>query len=493
MATVDLHSSGNHSLSHGHPNSLKERLSRGASFPRIRVSAWWTMLMCSVVALGTSSYLAYTAFTSSPVAGCGGGSLFDCSHVLHSRWSKVGGMPVSVPAILTHVSVISLLLFQPISVFWNRVRWGILGVVALTAGGAAIWFIGLQVFALGHLCPYCMVAHAAGLVLATTFLFTRPAQTPSLRYLGSFAAAGLAAMITLQVATEPAPTFEVIDHSAHPTTFEAPGAADTPGTFEAPGMFEAPATGESASGGEIEGLFAPPESVSVNRKADELLERMSIVRPSQIAMALINPASLIFTEVTAATDAAPKTAEILGGVRLATKDWPLVGKPDAEMVLVEMFDYTCPHCQRTHESLKAAQEHFGDRLAVITLPVPLDGRCNPAIQNTNAMHREACDLAKLAVAVWIVDREKFADFHSYVFESKPTLSQATSHASKLVDEAKLKSTMSGPTPSEYIQKHVQLYQRAGSGTIPKLLFPKTTTVGAVESSQAMIRLIDQHL
>ncbi|WP_047816312.1 vitamin K epoxide reductase family protein [Rhodopirellula islandica] len=451
------------------------------------------MLACSMVALGTSSYLAFTAFTSSPVAGCGGGSLFDCSHVLHSRWSKVGALPVSVPAILTHLSVISLLLFRPISVFWKRIRWGALGVVALTAGGAAIWFIGLQVFALGHLCPYCMVAHVAGIVLAGTFLYSRPAQAPPLRLLCSVAAVGLAAMITLQVATEPAPTFEVIDHSAQPAMFEAPGTVESPGTFEAPGVFEAPASGESAQGGEIEGLFAAPESVSTNREATEWLDQVASFDPSRLAMALIYPASLLTSEVAAEPDQTPKTAEILGGVRLATKDWPLIGKPDAEMVLVEMFDYTCPHCQRTHESLEAAQEHFGDRLAVIVLPVPLDGRCNPAIQSTNAMHREACDLAKLAVAVWIVDREKFAEFHSYMFESKPTLAQATSHASQLVDDAKLKSTMSSPTPTEYIQKHVQLYQRAGSGTIPKLLFPKTTTVGAVESSQAMIRLIEQHL
>lgn len=488
MATVDLHSSVNR-----YPqSSLRWRMPTSGAVPRIRVTAWWTMLACSVIALGTSSYLAYSSFTSSPVAGCSGGSVFDCGHVLHSRWSKVATVPVSVPAILTHISVIALLLFRPISLTWRRVRSGALGVAALTAGGAALWFLGLQVFALGHLCPYCIVAHIAGLVLAGTYLYSRPIHAPSLRYIGTAAAAGLAVLITLQVATEPPPTFEVIEHSAQPATFSAPSAGESSETFAAPGVFEAPSGDASAKGKAIDGLFAPPESVSINNEATRVINQITNFDPARFAMAIVNPAALLSAEVDAATDA-PKTAEILGGVRLTTKDWPLVGKPDAEMVFVEMFDYTCPHCQRTHESLKAAEKHFGDRLAVIMLPVPLDGQCNPEIKSTHASHREACDLAKLAVAVWMVDREKFADFHSYMFESKPNYSQALSHASKMVDEAKLKSTLSGPTPTEYIQKHVQLYQRAGAGTIPKLLFPKTTTVGAVESSQSMIRLIEQHL
>nr|WP_236626108.1 vitamin K epoxide reductase family protein [Rhodopirellula baltica] len=488
MATVDLHSSVNR-----HPQSpLNWRMPTSGAVPRIRVTAWWTMLACSVIALGTSSYLAYTSFTSSPVAGCSGGSVFDCGHVLHSRWSKVATVPVSVPAILTHLSVISLLLFRPISLFWKRVRSGALGVAALTAGGAALWFLGLQIFALGHLCPYCMVAHIAGLVLAGTYLFSRPTHAPSLRYIAPAAAAGLAVLITLQVATEPPPTFEVIEHTAQPATFSAPGASDGSETFAAPGVFEAPAGDASAKGEVIDGLFAPPDSVSNINEANRLLSLIAEFDAARFAMAMVNPASLLSAEVDSASDT-PKTAEILGGVRLTTKDWPLVGKPDAEMVFVEMFDYTCPHCQRTHESLKAAEQHFGDRLAVIMLPVPLDGQCNPEIKSTHASHREACDLAKLAVAVWLVDREKFADFHSFLFESKSNYSQALSHASKMVDEAKLKSIVSGPTPTEYIQKHVQLYQRAGAGTIPKLLFPKTTTVGAVESSQSMIRLIEQHL
>ncbi|MCC9644905.1 thioredoxin domain-containing protein [Rhodopirellula sp. JC740] len=490
MATADYHSSASHALPNLQNTAANWRGSRstGVNWRSIRWNVKWLMIACSVVALASSSYLAWSSFTSSPVAGCSGGELFDCGHVLHSRWSKVASIPVSVPAILTHVAMISLLLLRPTSATWKKVRWGAIGVVALTAGGAALWFLGLQVFALGHLCPYCMVAHFAGLILAGAFLYARPLQTPSLRWLGAISAAGLFTMIGLQLAAETPETFEVIEYTESSEVFAAPGAA--------------PAESDAGDDAGTNELFAPPSSVSsLNEQREpeklvsDVIATVSNFDAGAFAMAMVNPATLLSAEVTAETsaEAEPKTAQILGGVRLSTKDWPLIGNPEADMVFVEMFDYTCPHCQRTHAALEAAREHFGDRLAVMAFPVPLDGQCNPAIKSTGAMHREACDLAKLAVAVWMVDREKFGEFHAYLFESKPNHSQALSQASKLVDEAKLKSTLAGKTPSEYIAKHIQLYQRAGSGTIPKLLFPKTTTVGAVESSQSMIRLIEQNL
>ncbi|WP_407652701.1 vitamin K epoxide reductase family protein [Aporhodopirellula aestuarii] len=429
------------------------------------------MLTCSTIAIATSIYLAWSALTLSPVAGCSGGSVFDCHHVLHSRWSKVLGVPVSVPAIATHACVIGLLLVRPSSVRWQRLRWSGIGLASLAAGGAAIWFIGLQIFALGHLCPYCLVAHVAGLVLAGVFLWSHPVKASVLRWIAGGASAALAVLITLQVNSEPPQTFETIEHGAAPTIESDSGLSEE-------------ATEEE--------FFAPPPSVSLQHQMDETLASWNIPDLSRLTLALANPATLVYGDVGASQAESAKTVQILGGVKLSTKDWPLIGSPDAEIVFVEMFDYTCPHCQRTHASLKAAKEHFGDRLAVIVLPVPLDGKCNPTVQSTHASHAESCELAKLAVAVWMSDREKFAEFHNYLFESKPNYSQAVSHAASLVGKSKLDGILQGSVPGEYVKRHVQLYQKAGAGTIPKLLFSRTTTVGAVESPQTMIQLINQN-
>ena len=66
----------------------------------------YTIAIPSTVALVISAYLAYATFTMSDVAGCGGGSIFDCGHVLHSKWSKAAGIPVSVFAFITHATLI---------------------------------------------------------------------------------------------------------------------------------------------------------------------------------------------------------------------------------------------------------------------------------------------------------------------------------------------------------------------------------------------------
>ncbi|WP_286177970.1 vitamin K epoxide reductase family protein [Rhodopirellula sp. JC639] len=440
--------------------------------------AWWTMLLSSAVAMLTSGYLAWSSLTSSPVAGCSGGSVFDCSHVLHSRWSSVLSVPVSIPAVVTHAVVLSLLLSRPPTDSMQSVRWNAVGLTSLTAGAAAIWFVGLQIFALGQLCPYCLVAHAAGLVLAGVFLWRLPITGRALRWNASAAVLSVAALAALQLGTEPPPTYEVIDHADGPAAVESSTGAvnDAEGDLFAP---PASATTQTSS-------IQPAAAVWVADWTTELTGALT---------AIANPAMLLGGQVTGPGQSEPQrtTASVLGGVKLATTEWPLIGKPDAEMVFVELFDYTCPHCQQTHRSLSEAKKHFGDRLAVITLPVPLDGKCNPTIRSTHASHQEACEIAKLAIAVWTVDKDKFAQFHDYLFESTPNHVTAKSKAATIVDRDELEKVLRGPVPADYLQRHVALYQKAGAGKIPKLLFPKTSTVGAVGSPQTMIQLIQQNL
>ena len=88
------------------------------SFSKMKIAiAWWSMFACSATALASSCYLAWASLTSSAVAGCDGGSVFDCSHVLHSRWSNVMSIPVSIPAIAIHITVLTMLLLKGISPF----------------------------------------------------------------------------------------------------------------------------------------------------------------------------------------------------------------------------------------------------------------------------------------------------------------------------------------------------------------------------------------
>jgi len=73
-----------------------------------------------------------------------------------------------------------------------------------------------------------------------------------------------------------------------------------------------------------------------------------------------------------------------GQVSLDIRHWPLLGKPDAKYVFVEMFDYTCPYCRATHQAVRGAIEHLGDDLAIIALPVPLDSACNRTVLRSSS-------------------------------------------------------------------------------------------------------------
>ena len=431
---------------------------------------WWVMLIASVVALGTSGYLAWSSFTASPVAGCDGGSLFNCEHVLHSRWSTVLSLPVSVPALALYATVISLLLWNPASESASRTRWAILGAASLTAGLAAIWFVALQVFSLNHLCPYCLVAHSCGIVLAATFLWNRPITSAGLKWSAGFAGLSLFGLIALQSMNAEPETFEVIEY---PDAVPAQVGTSVTSPIEPPG----------------EVLFESPVA-SLDADSKQLANQLGRELESVVAM-LVNPAALLTLQVTEPASQ-PRTVSILNGMKLDPASWPLLGKPDAQLVLVEMFDYTCPHCRQTHQTIEQVRKQYGDRLAVVTLPVPLDGKCNPTIRSTHASHRESCELAKLAIAVWLTNRSQFDGFHNYLFDAQPGYAQAMAKAKTTVDGEKLDQHLRSTLPADFIKQHITLYQKAGAGTIPKFLFPKATTVGAIESSDAMTRLSNQH-
>src|SRR5262249_44394149 len=156
-----------------------------------RPFTWFLRLLCCV-ALGITGYLVITALRAGEVAGCSGGAVWDCGVALHSRWAKVLTLPVSVPAFgLYTVVLIALAFCRPgVSKSGLRVAWSIVTVGAVAAGLAAVWFIGLQVFAVGHLCVYCISAHLCGLAMCAAILWKMPMGGRSTVRLASVGAFG---------------------------------------------------------------------------------------------------------------------------------------------------------------------------------------------------------------------------------------------------------------------------------------------------------------
>jgi uncharacterized membrane protein/protein-disulfide isomerase len=500
-------------------------------------SVVWVIRGLAVVALGVSSYLAWTALTMGEVYGCGSGTVFDCGHVLTSRWSKWFGIPVSIPAMALWGSILAVLAFARTR-FANSMQhwiWSTVTLGGFAAGIAAIWFIILQVFVIEHLCTYCLVAHSCGLILAGLMLWMHPAGKRWTSLMAAPAVAGATVLAVGQVLSPIPQTyvverFETAESDATVPNGDMTETEDSGELIEAPGEFFGPPGEFFAPPSDAVSVDEPGPSSEVGKRADEASGDSAVAAANLL---LINSAGwlprhvlsdVLFASPVAAMQesnesgagsqedrtegegqevdkdvpATAKPKERLVSVQgkkfvLNTRQWPLIGEPDARYVFVEMLDYTCPHCRHTHRAVKGACKRFGNDLAIVVLPVPLNRACNSAASGGG--HTGACELGILAVAVWRIDRSKFAQFHDWLMEGgrSRTPSEARRRAEQLVGTSVLKAEMDKKVAAAYIKRHVDLYRRVGAGSVPKLMFPNATMTGEVSSTTTLCNRIEREL
>lgn len=140
----------------------------------------WVRGLLAIAILG-AGYLAWVAIHNGPVAGCSPGS--GCDKVLQSRWAYWLNMPVSVPAVLVYVALLiaTVLMEKRTSPDDQRGAWAAIIGLSVMVAGAAVWFVGLQMFVIEAFCKYCLAAHACGFAAAILCLRNIPlANDPNL-------------------------------------------------------------------------------------------------------------------------------------------------------------------------------------------------------------------------------------------------------------------------------------------------------------------------
>ena len=121
-------------------------------------------------AIALDVLLAWHSFSGSPLAGCGG--FEGCDAVLASSWGYLLGLPISIPALLTHLLLFALsFTFEPPTSGLPRFAAIFLSGLILIA---AAWFVFVQAGILGHFCRLCLTDHALGCFGALIFLTTLP-------------------------------------------------------------------------------------------------------------------------------------------------------------------------------------------------------------------------------------------------------------------------------------------------------------------------------
>jgi uncharacterized membrane protein/protein-disulfide isomerase len=455
--------------------------------PLVRPLVLWVMRLAALVAACVSGYIMTISFAGSESVGCGSG--FDCDEVLNSRWATWFGISVAVPGLSLYVSLLGTLAFAGPLVPENvrRTAWTISLWLSTLAGAAALWFFGLQLFVVGEFCSWCLTVHMCGLGLAALAVFTRRQSWARLHGAAAVALSGIAVLAVGQIFGPQVnkPQLQRIAASDHRSPTATNG--------------RKPVTAQRLT---LDDLYpqprdpiedAPPDDDSDDDVAEPTIDDDPPPPPSPDDLALPDD----FPDEEPDDVAQPASVErrtrvvsvFRGKALVDVYQHPVLGSPEAPHVVVKLFDYTCPHCREMHEHLQEARREFGNRLSVVMCPVPLNKQCNPHMQVDNPKHAQACDLARLALAVWQADPAKFEEFDAWLFSSPlpPNATMAREKAVALVGEAQLSAELFSEELRDRLAVGPKLYKLLGTGTVPKLLLPTGMLVGPGEGTAAVVQ------
>ena len=181
---------------------------------------------------------------------------------------------------------------------------------------------------------------------------------------------------------------------------------------------------------------------------------------------------------------------------------PMIGSPDAHYVVIVLFDYQCPHCQKLHLMLNEVVRRFSGKLAFALCPTPLNTQCNPYILRDVDEFKNSCELAKIGLAVWVARRDAFSDFEDWMFtfESGDTwrprsLESARAKAVEFVGQKKFDSVLADPWIEQYIQTCIRFYGQTvqGGGGIPKLIFGSHWVIPEPNNADGLVTILRKSL
>jgi uncharacterized membrane protein len=443
-----------------------------SSRPAIPATPAWLFLVRALLAVAIigAGYLAWVSIHNGPVAGCGPES--GCNKVLQSRWAYWLDVPVSVPALLVYLALLgaTVLLQKRPAPDDERGSWAAIIVMSVIVAGAALWFVGLQVFVIKAFCKFCMTAHACGFIAALLSLKHIPlAQDPTtpmwatgsgkrgvprtaLALLGSIGLAGVVVLAGGQLLVQK--KLNVVKDLRPKTGKGAKGTAGSAAAKDTNYLALAAALAAQAP--------QPPSP-----------------HPRLVAPRLLSLYSNAFL--------------------LKLDQVPLMGSPDASNLIVSLFDYTCPHCRSLHPILLETQRLFSNRLAIVSLPMPTSTNCNPFLRGHVHSVSNACEYARLGLAVWRAKPAAHRQFDDWMFlDDRPApLEEARAYAAQLVGGDKLQAALGDAWLEEQIltgcRLHLTNWMTGDSPALPQLIIGDVISSGPLNSVEHLMIMLNRYL
>lgn len=380
----------------------------------------------AAIAMLLGSYLLWHSLQSgSQLAGCGGEGA-GCDEVLQTRWGKWFGIPVSAAGILVYAGILGISLIMRKEA--TPGKWWILLAFSVAAAGSALWFISLQHFVVKSYCWYCMSVHACGLIIAAIVL-------------------------------KSCPTEKIIETKKKRKKEEG-----LLNKEKASAVAAGLAVIAVLAGGQIISarVQPPPPPIPQTTDAGSQPHPASTQTPSQAGqreVSLIN-----------------------GALKFQMGQYPIFGSPDAKRVVAHFFDFTCPACRDFHPALMAADAPNELTTALVMIPIPLDAKCNPGVRETAYGHRDACEYAKIGLAIWNTRPDQYNLYDTFLFQGEypPPLAAARGYAEQLVGGAdNLTAALADNRIEEQLRAGIQMFYSPAipSKGLPALATPDNILVG----------------
>jgi uncharacterized membrane protein len=383
----------------------------------------------ALTACGLSAWIWSKSAGVKGLPGCGKDSA--CAAVTKGRWSRWG--PISVAGL---GSIVYLVLTAALATELFEAQAKVFAfLAAMVVIASAIWFISLQLLVIRRLCVYCMVIHAFGCAAAILALVSDfPSIRSELPIVSAMAAAFVLVLVAGQLSLTPK-TFAVID-AAPPT----------------------PRSDQATSA--VPRSPSPAESMS---------------RQTSATAALITRKIPLFR----------------GRVAVDTSVFPIIGAPNAPLVLGYLLDYTCRECHHMQRLLYEAIDEYGGKLAIALIPVPLHHGCNPHANCPKQERIQACWYARMMFAVWMTSPDRFGEWDRFMAaeDEQQPFGFALAKATELADIRSFRLNEADERLDASIAAGIKLYEAAGKPAVPSLVLPGGILRGHVPDKATLLNLL----
>ncbi len=174
-------------------------------------------------------------------------------------------------------------------------------------------------------------------------------------------------------------------------------------------------------------------------------------------------------------------------------DLPLLGNENASRKMLLLYDYLCPHCRKLHRAAERFVERNPDSLAFVLCPVPLSPSCNhyiPAQQEDR--FAGSCELAKLSLAVWLSDRQRYPQADSILWNT-PDPSAALSRIESVTGLSDLDRIAAGDECFLLLSRSLDLFGRTAGGgdaSLPRMVYGRRWITPEIADDDDLDNILD---